>query len=82
MSTERGMINAFKGGGSYWVTVRPNAVVHQVYKSPERDWKVGAATCDAQPGQYGYGWIETDKEITCPKCLKIIKQQEANNGNA
>jgi len=33
------------------------------------DW-FNTSLCGINPGKRSFGWIETDKTVNCPKCLK------------
>lgn len=32
------------------------------------------ALCRTEPGIRGYGWAETESEVTCPKCIKKMEK--------
>jgi len=49
-------------------------VVHAVEPLPSKtrgDWFT-KAICGAEPGRRGNGWVKTNREINCPKCLKKL----------
>ena len=51
-------------------------IIHHIADRPKGtggDW-FGKATCGSQPGYRGNGWSETDKPVTCPKCLKKLEK--------
>jgi len=64
---------AVKGGRCFNGFHRDRGVVvHAVEPLPPHsggDWFT-KALCGAIPGDRGYGWSETSKDINCPKCLK------------
>lgn len=53
------------------------SLVHAV--DTELDWgSMAPALCGTRPGKRTPGWVESYKgnTVTCPKCLKKMKEQE------
>ena len=60
-----------KGGRCFNASHKDSGRIIHLIDDDEPDGFWGdKALCGAEPGYKGYGWVKSDKEANCPKCLK------------
>jgi hypothetical protein len=63
--------NAIKGGTARTGQNRDKGIiVHIIPGEPNYGFWGTKAMCGATPGKRGYGWTDTSRPVTCPKCIK------------
>lgn len=70
--------NVYKGGQS-WNGAHRDAgkVIHIIEATAiPNGYFGGKSLCGLEPGKHSYGWVNTEKEATCPKCILKNKSDQ------
>lgn len=49
-------------------------IIHAIEGEEPNGFWGGKSLCGTRPGNRSYGWVNTNKEVTCEKCKKKVSE--------